>query len=78
MTLDPDGNPYNHNEEQNEAAKRDSFGSLQAPSQFRKEVLAIVRRYGQESDLTIYQALGALEVVKADLLDMLNQGADGL
>lgn len=39
-------------------------------SMLRKELLAVVKRYGQESDVTVYQLIGALEVVKQDVLDM--------
>ena len=37
----------------------------------REEIHAVIKRYGNESDLTVYELLGTLEVVKADLLEML-------
>lgn len=47
--------------------------NTEAPSQLRREIMNIIRRYGQESDVTIYQAIGALEIVKADLIDILDR-----
>lgn len=43
-----------------------------AASQLRHELMNAVLRYGRESDVTVYQAIGALEAVKADLIDMLD------
>jgi len=56
----------------------DQTNNAEAPTQLRREILNIIRRYGQESDVTVYQALGALEVVKADLIDMLDRAKEGL
>jgi hypothetical protein len=36
----------------------------------RVEIHAVLRRYGQESDVTIAEVLGVLELVKQDLLAM--------
>lgn len=40
--------------------------------QLYHEVKRIISRLGKESELTIYEAVGALEAVKADLLDELD------
>lgn len=45
--------------------------SVQASAQLRRELIALIRRYGYESDVTVYQAIGVLEVVKLDLIDLL-------
>lgn len=44
----------------------------------RHEIHAAIKRAGQESDITLYQALGALTVVQHDLIEMLdsNGGSD--
>lgn len=47
-----------------------------AGSQFRMEIHAVIRRYSEESDLTVYQTLGALEVVKHDLINMMDSKKD--
>lgn len=39
--------------------------------QMRKEIHAVIYRYGQESDVTVYQSIGVLEIVKIDLVEML-------
>jgi hypothetical protein len=39
--------------------------------QMRREIQAVIRRYGQESDVTVYAALGVLDIVMADLREML-------
>lgn len=41
--------------------------------QLRKEIWAVIRRYGKESDVSIYTVLGTLEVVKADLIEGLTE-----
>ena len=43
-----------------------------AGSQLRRELFNVIRRYGKESAVTVYQAIGALEIVKADLIDGLS------
>lgn len=48
----------------------------EANSKLRQELLAIIYRYGQESDVTVYAALGCLEVVKADLLEKLTEATE--
>lgn len=44
-----------------------------AATQLKEEITNVVNRYAQESDITAYECLGALEVVKANLLDLLAQ-----
>lgn len=45
-----------------------------ATAQLRMEIWNLcVNRYGQESDITVWETIGVLEVVKADLMDALNQ-----
>ena len=45
-----------------------------ATVQLRQEIWNLcVNRYGQESDITVWETIGVLEVVKADLMDALNQ-----
>lgn len=44
-----------------------------ASDQLRREIHAVIRRYGQESQVTAYQAIGVLEIVKFDIVDMLEQ-----
>ena len=41
-------------------------------SMLANEIMATVRRYSDESDVTLYQALGAMELVKAKLISMLH------
>ena len=47
-----------------------------ASCQLRREVHDVIRRYGQESDVTVYQAIGVLEIVKIDLVDMLEKARE--
>lgn len=42
----------------------------------RHEIHAAIKRAGQESDITLYQALGALTVVQHDLIEMLDSQPD--
>lgn len=44
--------------------------------QLRKELHDVIRRYGEESDVTVYQAVGVLEIVKVDLIEMLERAKD--
>lgn len=44
---------------------------MSASEQFRDEVNAVIRRYGAESDLTICETLGVLELLKAELIERL-------
>lgn len=39
-----------------------------ACDQLRNEMHAVIRRYGYESDLTVYQVMGVMEIVKIDLV----------
>jgi len=47
-----------------------------ASDQLRQEIREVIRRYGQESDVTVYQAIGVLEIVKFDLVDMLEKARE--
>jgi hypothetical protein len=47
-------------------------GDPSAGAMLRNEIRSVIRRYGQESDITAYQALGALRVVEHDILDMMD------
>lgn len=47
--------------------------NVQASNQLRAEIRSVLKRYGQESGITVYQAIGVLEVVKHDLVDMLEE-----
>lgn len=49
---------------------------LEAGSQLRQEIFSAIRRYGKESGLSVYQALGALQMVGRDLQDMLDRQKD--
>lgn len=51
--------------------------SVPASDQLRKQIHDVIRRYGQESELTVYQAVGVLEIVKLDLVEMLERRKDG-
>jgi hypothetical protein len=42
-------------------------------SQFKNEVMAVIYRYSQESELTVYELIGALEVCKHAVLTMHQQ-----
>lgn len=42
-------------------------------NQIRKELHAVIKRYMDESDVTVYQMLGTLDAVKMDLWDMLER-----
>jgi len=52
--------------------KEESGKTLSASDQLRDEIFNMCVRYGDESDISIYQTIGALEVVKANLLDFLD------
>ena len=39
----------------------------------KKEIEAMIYRYSQESDVTVYSVIGALEVVKQNLMDKWKQ-----
>lgn len=43
--------------------------------QLRRELFSVIRRWSQESDVTLCEALGVLELLKADLLHLLEQPA---
>ena len=43
-----------------------------AGTMLRRELHNVIRRYGQESDVTAYQAIGALRMVEYDIIEMLN------
>ena len=44
-----------------------------AATMLKEEISNIVERYGQESDVTVYETIGALEVVKLNLLERLGK-----
>jgi len=44
--------------------------------QLRRELLDLMRRYGQENDVTVYQAIGVIEIVKLDLMEKLKQARE--
>lgn len=46
--------------------------SSDAGAMLRRELRSVIRRYGKESDVTAYQALGALRIVEHDIVDMLD------
>jgi hypothetical protein len=50
---------------------RDKDPACIASDQLRQEIHTTIRRYAQESDVTLYQALGVLDVVKIDLVALL-------
>ena len=45
----------------------------QSGTQLRAEIHAAIRRAGVESDVTTYQAIGALRMVEHDLVKMLDE-----
>lgn len=45
-------------------------------TQLRMEISAVIHRYAQESDITVYGVVGALESIKADLLNKLKEAQD--
>jgi hypothetical protein len=47
--------------------------SLIASNQFKDEVNGVVKRYAIESDLSVFLMIGALEVVKQQLLRQLEE-----
>ena len=44
--------------------------SLEAALQFKDELTAMMRRYGLEGDLNVVEALGALDLARAYLIDL--------
>lgn len=44
-----------------------------AGTQLRAELWNVIRRYGQESGVTAYQAIGALQLVQQDVIDALDK-----
>lgn len=44
---------------------------MDADNQLRHEIVELIQRYGVETNMTVYQAIGLLEVVKRDLLKLL-------
>lgn len=43
----------------------------EAATQMKNEIVAVIDRYASESDVTVYECIGALEVVKIELLEAL-------
>lgn len=58
--------------------KRLNDYGINAGSMLRKELRSVIQRYGQESDVTVYQLIGCLEVVKQDVLDMMDKQPETL
>lgn len=50
---------------------------IPASDQLREQIHADITRYGQESGITVYQAIGVLECVKMDLWDTLTKVRKG-
>lgn len=48
---------------------------VEAGVMLRNEIRSLIRRYGQESSITAYQAIGALRMVEHDIVDMMDQSA---
>ncbi len=44
-----------------------------ASEQLRREFHAAIDRYSSESDLTVYQIIGVLEIVKLDMVEALER-----
>lgn len=57
-------------------ACRVNISEFEASDQLRKQIHDVIRRYGQESDITVYQVMGVLEMVKLDMVDMLERKHD--
>lgn len=47
--------------------------NLNGAATLRREILAMITRYGQESDISWYQILGTLEVVKSDVIEQMTK-----
>lgn len=47
--------------------------SVEAGTQLKRELHAVIRRWADESDITIYQTLGALRIIEHDLIKMLDE-----
>lgn len=57
-------------------ADSDNNKTTDASSQLRREIRNVIRRYGEESDVTVYQAIGVLEIVKLDLVEALDRAQE--
>ncbi len=42
-----------------------------ASEQLRDEIRAVISRYGEESDVTVAETLGVLELMKAEVIERL-------
>jgi hypothetical protein len=51
----------------------DDKNDVSANTQLREEIHKLILRAGKESDITVYQALGVLEIVKFDLIELLER-----
>ena len=49
-----------------------------AANQLRNSIMADIRRFAQESDVSVCEALGVLRMVENDLITMINRGTDDL
>lgn len=45
--------------------------SNQAATMLYAEIMATIKRYGAESDVSAYQAIGAIEMAKFSLIEMI-------
>jgi len=53
--------------------KHDSPPDSSGATQLRNELMNVILRYGLESDLSVYTALGAIVVIQRDLIDRLEE-----
>ena len=49
-----------------------------AANQLRSSIMADIRRFAQESDVSVCEALGVLRMVENELIQMINQGTNDL
>lgn len=69
---DIDGSPFNP---ESPLAIQDAIKTVKVGDQMRQEIHAVIKRYGDESDVTVYQTLGVLHIVMGDIERML-EGID--
>ncbi len=50
--------------------------AVDASDQLRHVLIEVIRRHGQETGATVYQAIGVLEIVKFDLVEMLEKARE--
>ena len=49
-----------------------------AANQLRSSIMSDIRRFAQESDVSVCEALGVLRMVENELIQMINQGTNDL